>query len=315
MVGTSPRQKRWRLEAHQKPPEVDKEHSSQGAIAAGLRDTLRADARRFFAEEGSTPLTQQEEEWMTDEVLGIYVRARQTDQERLDSIVPALRWRVANREALKSRECPYCLRDPNSHDARLFGFDREGDFVFMNCFELPRDISVESVTRHMTCLLERALREFPDQAQSVLEADGHPKTRQWTFIFDLHGFGLRYYDPRVTIKLLELFQVVHRGRLKKLMVLDAPRIFARFFRLVQPFFKPATRDKLEFTDWTTCRARLEADFGVPLAHELLAEAAENRDRKRVAGKTWTTFYGTSLAQARAAKPSALVRPAAAAGSG
>merc|ERR1719492_732576 len=98
---------------------------------------------------------------MTDEILGIYVRARQTPEERLAILIPALEWRMANREALESLECPYCAANPLSHDARLFGFDSEGDYVFMNCFELPHDISVDSVTRHMTCLLERSLQEYP----------------------------------------------------------------------------------------------------------------------------------------------------------
>jgi hypothetical protein len=267
--------------------------------AAQMRNCLREDVRRHFSR--TCPLTEWEETWMTDEILGIYVRARETPAERLRILVPALQWRMSNQEALKSCICPYCVEKPQSHDARLFGFDKEGDFVFMNCFELPRDISVESVTRHMTCLMERALKEYPFLQDAPLEDDGHPRIRRWTFIFDLYGFGLRYYDPRVTLRLLELFQVAYRSRVKKLMVLDAPKIFWGFFKMVQPFMRPVTKEKLQFSDWKTIRPYMEKDFGNGLATELFGEAMENRDPKRVASKVWTTFYGTSLHQARTSK--------------
>jgi len=260
-------------------------------IAAKLRSELWAAARSHFSTTRS-PLTQQEEDWMTDELLGVYVRARPTLEERVAILAPALTWRIAHREVLATRRCLFCEADPLSHDARLFGFDREGDYVFMNCFELPRDITVDSVERHVICLLERALGEFND-AVDVLEADGHPRTRRWTFIFDLYGFGLRYWDPRVSLRLLDLFQVAHRGRLKKFLVLDAPGMFGGFYSLVQPFMKPATGKKIQFSDWKTILPQLKADFGEPLAEELWAEAQENRAQK-VAKKTWTTFYGPSL---------------------
>merc|ERR1712176_1337832 len=97
----------------------------------------------------------------------------------------------------------------------------------------------------------------------------------------------------------ELFQVAHRGRLKKLLVLDAPTIFSGFFRMVQPFFKPATREKLEFSNWELIQPHMEANFGTLLTQELLAEARENREPAKAAIKTRTTFYGPSLAQTRA----------------
>merc|ERR1712151_1004483 len=135
----------------------------------------------------------------------------------------------------------------------------------------------------MTCLMERALGEF-QSADIVLESDGHPRTRQWTFIFDLYGFGLRYYDPRVTIRLLELFQVVHRGRVKKLIVLDAPSLFSGFWKIVKPFMKEATVEKIQFSTWEEIQDQFANSFGNDLTNELTAEAEENRDYDRVGSK-------------------------------
>jgi len=183
------------------PSEDDpqRHHALISKEAAEMRDALRNDARQYFISQ-SCPLEDQEEKWMTDEIMGIYVRAKTTPSERLDALVPALQWRMSRREWLSSLECPYCLENPLSHDCRCFGFDAEGDFVFMNCFVLPHNISADSVERHVACLTERMLAEFPCPEGEALEDDGHPRTRRWSFIFDLHGFGLRYWDPTVTLR-------------------------------------------------------------------------------------------------------------------
>merc|ERR1712217_17338 len=101
----------------------------------------------------------------------------------------------------------------------------------------------------MECLMERALKEYPLPAEVTLEEDGHPRIRRWTFIFDLYGFGIRYYDPRVTMRLMDLFQMAYRGRVKQLIVLALPSLFSPFWKMVQPFMKPATLEKVEFSDW------------------------------------------------------------------
>lgn len=132
------------------------------------------------------PLTAQEIDWLTDEVLRIYVVARDTHEERLQILteVPtphghtetcfllrsspsprpsrqALQWRIEKRELLSNLVCATCARDPLSHDARVFGVDPEGDMVFSNCFALPHDTTADYITDHMVCLFERSLRMFP----------------------------------------------------------------------------------------------------------------------------------------------------------
>merc|ERR1712194_412840 len=128
--------------------------------------------------------------------------------------------------------CRWCRDNPLSHDARCFGVDGDGDPVFMNCFLLPRQLDPESIYQHMTCLMEKILREYDrapgeprwcrEQLQSSSSSQYLRKKRRWlrwTWVVDLTGFGLKHCDPRTSYKLLKLLQVAYRNRLKRCIVL------------------------------------------------------------------------------------------------
>eukprot|EP00928_Gymnodinium_smaydae_P071478 TRINITY_DN55043_c0_g1_i1.p1 TRINITY_DN55043_c0_g1~~TRINITY_DN55043_c0_g1_i1.p1 ORF type:complete len:308 (+),score=35.68 TRINITY_DN55043_c0_g1_i1:61-984(+) len=264
-------------------------HASVLKAASAQREELLFAARAHFKDR----MTKLEESWLTDEELGIYVRARKTIAERLEILVPALEWRISNRAVLDECRCPCCERNPKAHDARLFGFDLDGDYVFMNCFALPQEVSPEGVIRHMTCLIEKALREYPARPITY-EEDGHPRVRTWTFVFDLHGFGVRYYNPKVTMRLMHLFQLAYRQRVKKMIILDPPIIFKGFWKIVKPFMRPSTIEKVQFSHWQRILPQFEERFGTDFAKELHEEALENRDLEKVASKKWLPFYGPSL---------------------
>jgi hypothetical protein len=245
-------------------------------------------------------LNDEEIEWMTPEVLWIFYRARATDGERQSIIKKALNWRIAHRSILCGQEarcCNACQENSRSHDARLFGEDADGDHVFMNCFALPRNLAPSAITAHMACLFERALREVP--AKSSTGGLNPPHVRKWSWVIDLYGFGFRHLDPRTSIRLLELMQVAYRGRLKHMLIVDAPVMFWGLWRAVKSFIKPATADLIEFVEWGPAAvARYRELFGNDISDQLLAEGRENRDTEARAKKKWTTFYaGAALERA------------------
>merc|ERR1719210_322800 len=206
----------------------------------------------------------------------------------------ALKWRTNNRDTLTALTCKTCMADPLSHDARVFGADGDGDPIMMNCFQLPRDLTPASLDQHMICLFERALQDFPaDPSTPVDPVDGHARVRQWTWIIDLYGFGARHMDPRTSKNLITLLQTAYRGRLKKMVLLDAPSGFHTFFESVaKPFMKPRTADRIEFVRWVEANKRLSELVGEDIASTLLQEATENRS-EQWSEKSWTTFYGGS----------------------
>lgn len=228
-------------------------------------------------------LKEQEEQWLTTEVLRIYHNARSTQEESAVILADVLQWRIEKRKTLSSLQCAACLEDPCSHDARFFGTDAEGDLIFSNCFALPRNLSPDAITTHMMCLFERTLRRHP--------APDTGMHRRWSWVIDLYGFGLRHMDPRTSVKLLHLLQTAYRARLKHLLIVDAPFGFWGLWKAVSSFIKPATSQLIEFVDWSSAPDRYRELFGEDVTRVLLKEGAENRDETNRPKKKWVTFYG------------------------
>lgn len=222
-------------------------------------------------------LTEQELSWLTPQVLRIYVEAREDLDDRVEILREALEWRIDHRELLRSLVCKCCSADPLSHDARCFGTDPDGDLVFMNCFALPRDMDPTGIAEHMTCAFERALK-------------AHSAAKQWTWVIHMHGFGLANLDPRVSVKLLHLLQVAYRGRLKRCIVLDAPRMFGSLWSSVSPFIRAKTAKAISFHTWPAFRGELFETLGPEVATRLSGEIDENKDSFRVKTKTWAPFW-------------------------
>ena len=200
----------------------------------------------------------------------------------------------------------------------------------MNCFALPQDVTPEHITDHMTCLFEWALnitgtqrmREKHDgdvtSPQGFADLIDEPHITRWSWVVDIHGFGFRHLNPRTSIKLLELLQGIYRGRLKRLLIVDAPSMFWKLWSVVKRFIKPATAQLTEFVHWNggsgeagraggVGGAGNEADepsadpryrelFGDVIADALLAENRKCRDSATVAGVTWTTFFADTMRQ-------------------
>eukprot|EP00931_Biecheleriopsis_adriatica_P041443 TRINITY_DN23684_c0_g1_i1.p1 TRINITY_DN23684_c0_g1~~TRINITY_DN23684_c0_g1_i1.p1 ORF type:complete len:447 (-),score=61.98 TRINITY_DN23684_c0_g1_i1:27-1367(-) len=223
-------------------------------------------------------LSAAEESWMSQpQVLDIYLKARSTLSEQASIMQTALEWRVENRTLLSTLACPCCAENALSHDARCFGTDLEGDIIFMNCFALPRNMDPTGIAQHMTCLFERALKRYPN-------------AKKWTWIIDMHGFGIANMDPRTSIKLLNLLQVSYRGRLKRCIVLDAPFGFGTLWSSIKVLINKQTASSIQFRSYPEISADLEKLFGCSIASQLQSEMEENRDDSRAREKTWTTFW-------------------------
>ena len=151
----------------------------------------------------------EERRWLTRETAQVYVeRCRGKPQSKtVKMFSDALSWRIQRREVLSSRDSPHVLRgDLQSHDARIFGQDGDGDCVIMNCFALSRDYSARGVSDHLACLFERAIDEFPKEGQERL---------RWTWVIDVHGFGVQHTDPRVALEMVTLLECAYVDRLKR----------------------------------------------------------------------------------------------------
>ena len=225
-----------------------------------------------------------EEEWLAQpENVTCFALRSGSNAERQQSLCDTLRWRVKNRELLSSLTCSHCAADPRAHDCRIFGTDADGDAVIMNGMALPKELSPSGIAEHMTCVFELALRRFPGTAE---------RPRMFTWVIDIHGFGYlsRHSDPRTSLRLLTLLRSGFRGRLKRILVVDAPTSFWALWAAVRQAIDEETAAMIEFVPWTEAPVRYPALFGDSLGARLLQEAMSNRDPACVATKTWTTFF-------------------------
>jgi len=232
----------------------------------------------------------EERRWLTRETAQVYVeRCRGKPQSKLEKMFSAaVSWRIERRELLSSRDSPHVLRgDLQSHDARIFGQDGDGDCVIMNCFALSRDYSPRGVSDHLACLFERAIGEFPKEAQ------GKGRLR-WTWVIDVHGFGLQHTDPRVSLEMVTLLECAYVDRLKRLLIVDAPSIFFSLWRVVRPLLREETVKKVEFVSWDAAAGRYTELFGDELGERIRAEGIENRDSAIVKDKRWEPYYAPEL---------------------
>lgn len=83
---------------------------------------------------------------------------------------------------------------------------------------------------------------------------------------------------------------VSQGRLKRILVVDAPTSFWALWAVVRATIDEETAAIIEFVPWEDVPHRYPALFGDALGARMLTEARGNRDPACVAAKTWTTFF-------------------------
>lgn len=247
----------------------------------GSHEEVRAQVLAALQEVGED-VTDVERDWLSEANIDIYLGIREPGAA-VQMLCKTCCWRIQRRDLLTSLECPRCLEDALSHDAREFGLDPDGDVVFMNCFALPREISPDGVCDHMACLFERCLKKYPSPER------GHLK---WTWIIDTHGFSLlRYSNPKTSVKLLNLLQSIYPDRLKRLLIVDVPTIFWGFYKMIERFIDPVTASKIQFIKWEDAQAMFQKHLGHEMAARLYAEGLTYRASDAWQSKQWTTFYG------------------------
>jgi len=254
--------------------------SSDDASAATGQPPFVAAARAQLASE----LGEQEEAWLAQpENLAVFAMQSGSNAERELMLCDMLKWRILNRERLSSLTCTHCAIDPQSHDCRIFGTDADGDAVIMNGMALPKELSPAGIAEHMTCVFELALRRFPGTAA---------RPRLFTWVVDVHGFGYlsRHSDPRTSLRLLSLLRCGYKGRVKRILVVDAPTSFWALWTAVRQTIDEETAAMIEFVPWEVVPLRYPALFGDTIGARMLKEAMGNRDPACVATKTWTTFF-------------------------
>lgn len=171
------------------------------------------------------------------------------------------------------------------------GWAKTGQPVIYSDIGLAKDRSVPGNLEHCVQTLESAIATIPEGVETYI------------WVSDFHGFGFSDCDPRMAAGCLQLFAQNYPERMGKFIMVDAPYIFHKMYKLLAPYVDPVTAAKLSFVQGPSgkgggaeLRAALGEMFDDELVEWMLVEMAENRC---VCRGRWVTSIRCSSAVAYA----------------
>lgn len=241
-------------------PELSDDHRSKYEALLGRV--------KGFAEVGcakerhkSGPLTELERAWLTRECLLRYLRATKWSvDESAKCLLSTLAWR--REYGLEDFTADYISPEQETGKQMIFGFDRHG----RPCQYLsPARQNTESSPRqvqHLFYMMERVIDVMPPGVETLdLLVNFRPaKDRQNTSVpvktaKEVMSILQNHYPERLGKALIingtaaEQPSPLLRARRAPRLTSDAvPWLFSGFFRVIQPFIDPVTREKLKFNE-------------------------------------------------------------------
>lgn len=216
-----------------------------------------------------------------DKMAARYIRATGGDMKKAESrLKSSLLWRKeVNPESMV---CHACRKDMRSHYLHVVGFCKIQRPVMYSCLKLSPNKDPEAGRAKMISVFERSIRMMPEGVE------------QWIWFSDFHGFGMADLNPAMARIFLDVSATHYPERLGVYFLVDTPTIFEILWKIVKPLLDPVTAKKLVFVpydpDVKTGKSKLKQAlaeyFDDDLGDWLLREMAENRDKAKVAKKTF-----------------------------
>ncbi|KAK3997523.1 CRAL-TRIO domain-containing protein [Cladorrhinum sp. PSN332] len=263
------------------------------------------------------PLSDREKFWLTKECLLRYLRATKWHEHDSEKrLLETLAWR---REYGVEQLTADQISPENETGKQLtLGYDKEGRVChYLNPGRQNTEPSPRQV-QHLVYMVERVIDLMPagQETLALLINFKASKTRSNT----TPGIGLAR-------EILHILQHHYPERLGKALIINMPWVVTGFFKLINPFIDPLTREKLKFnedmsqyvpqeqlwSEFSTGKLEFEYDHSVywPAFHKLCDERRESRWQRWTAGGQQigeSEDYlagGLEIGVAGAAKPAAI----------
>ncbi|KAK4164955.1 CRAL-TRIO domain-containing protein [Cladorrhinum sp. PSN259] len=235
------------------------------------------------------PLTDKEKFWLTKECLLRYLRATKWhEQEAEKRLLETLAWR---REYDVEQLTADHISPENETGKQLtLGYDKEGRVChYLNPGRQNTEPSPRQV-QHLVYMVERVIDLMPSGVETLalLINFKASKSRSNTS----PSFGMAR-------EILHILQHHYPERLGKALIINMPWVVTGFFKLINPFIDPLTREKLKFnedmsqyvpeeqlwSEFSTGKLEFEYDHSVywPAFHKLCDDRRESRWQRWTAG--------------------------------
>jgi len=113
-----------------------------------------------------------------------------------------------------------------------------------------------------------------------------PGVEKFVYIADMFNIGYQNMDLKTNIAFFKTIQAPYRGRLGQIILVDPPSTIWVAFKLVKPFMKPETIEKVMFVKTSEVRGKLTDVLGPEATERLALELEENHDREKAEAKRW-----------------------------
>lgn len=200
-------------------------------------------------------------------------------------------------------QSPLAMNNPWAVAMRIIGWDTAGRPICYTCFAESHDRwNAVANTQHMELLMEATTHLLRQR-----RADGLNRTatsRQWIWVIDFQGYGLRDQNPQsgiLTSKLLQHYpEMLYLG-----VFLNAPWVFRGVYKILRPLLDASVQQKVLFVtgtrdeQWQTV---LTDRLGADAARWIVDETADN-ERQRTNGggqpkKYWVPAASSSAHDSR-----------------
>ena len=121
--------------------------------------------------------------------------------------------------------------------------------------------------------------------ENALHAMG-PGVERFVYIADLYNISIANMDLKTNIAFFRTIQAPYRGRLGQIFLIDPPSAIWLALKLIKPFLRPETLEKVLFVKSSDLATILPPLVGEEMAHKMIGEITENHDKTKALQKRW-----------------------------
>ena len=121
--------------------------------------------------------------------------------------------------------------------------------------------------------------------ENALHAMG-PGVERFVYVADLFNISYGNMDLKTNIAFFRTIQAPYRGRLGQILLVDPPTAIWLGLRMIKPFLKPETLEKVLFVKTSELSTVLPPLLGQGMTDKIIAEIEENHNKERALKKKW-----------------------------
>jgi len=255
-----------------KSRKMSKERDAEPILTEGEKQKLVEVLRERALKEN---LSNKQKAYMSDPCLEIHLRARKWDLDKAYFILKeSLDWVKGHESLLTNLICPGCVEHPEQHYFKDLGLDVHGRPIIYTTAGCHFNITLKHSYEHNIIAFENAIKAMK------------PRVERFIYVADLYNLGIGNLDLKSNIQFFKTIQAPYRGRVGQIILIDPPQAISLGIKVIKPFVKPETMEKVIFVKSNEMKQALVPVLGEEATLKLIQEVEENHDKERALKKKW-----------------------------